>query len=118
MTFLLSHTYEVFQAGLRRYHDVQANDFYFKRTPSIGDLLFFVEKKLAALNEAWELAILTLNINSEQYAISPGTIVPTAAPRQLLISLLLHHPVMINKIDTMGANTVLGKLTTQDIENI
>jgi hypothetical protein len=107
MDILLKPTLAAFNEGLQPYHNVQASDQYLKgKVPSMGDLLFYAKKSLTRLHAFWEVMIE--KIGERNYVISPGSTVPTASPRALLIRLLVNHPIILQQITT-GDETVLGE---------
>ncbi|KAI9776300.1 MAG: hypothetical protein M1839_000461 [Geoglossum umbratile] len=92
--------------GLLSYHDVRASDYYLDgNLPSIGDLLVLASESFENLHESWRKAIMFLG---RKYVVLPGSVVPTASPRELLISLLVNRPTMLQKIAT-DIDSVLGK---------
>lgn len=109
MAVLLTPALTAFEEGLQNYRNVQASDQYLDgKLPSIGDLLALADKELERLYDAWKYAMDALDLSTDNYIISPGSIVPTASPRELLVRLLVNHPVILQKIAT-SADTVLGE---------
>ncbi|KAI9776168.1 MAG: hypothetical protein M1839_000584 [Geoglossum umbratile] len=99
MVILLKPTLSAFDEGLRNYRNVIARHQYLDgKTPSIGDLLELARERLDCLFDAWTCAMETLGLSTDNYTISPGSIVPTASPKELLIRLLVNHPVILKKI--------------------
>ena len=106
MDVLLVPTLAAFEEGLRTHRNVQASDQYLDgKLPSIGDLLVLANESLRHLHVSWDRVVEVLDVN---YVVSPGSIVPTASPRELLIRLLVNQPSMLEKIAT-GVDTVLGE---------
>jgi hypothetical protein len=79
------------------------------RIPSIGDLLDLAASGLKSLQITLANAWIELHLKLEDYATPLGAMVPTAAPREILISLLLNHPRMLQRMTSVGANTFLGE---------
>jgi hypothetical protein len=103
---LLTPTLAAFKEGLQPYHNVQASEEYLSgKIPSIGDLLRYADDSLRELYNTWD--DLIEEIGERNYVISPGSTVPTASPRVLLIRLLVNHPFILQQITTDA--TVLGE---------
>ncbi|KAI9764143.1 MAG: hypothetical protein M1839_006042 [Geoglossum umbratile] len=107
ITILLQPTFCMFSQGLRDYREVRASDQYLDgKMPTIGNLLDQADDSLVGLEESWERVQEMLAHN---FSISPGSVVPTASPRELLVRLLVNQPSILEKIAT-GGNAVLGDI--------
>src|SRR3954447_181807 len=104
---LLGPTFNMLSEGLRDYRSVRASDQYLDgEMPTIGDLLDQARDSLLNLRFSWEQVEEMVVFN---FSVLPGSVVPTASPRELLIRLLVNQPSILEKIAT-GGDTVLGKL--------
>ncbi|KAI9776304.1 MAG: hypothetical protein M1839_000465 [Geoglossum umbratile] len=103
MHILLEPTLHQIKAGLQGYLDVQASEQFLKGAiPSIGSLIELAGETLASLRDTRGLMMDQLGLANVAYVVTPGHPVPTASPRQLLISLLLNHPVILEKLRKDG----------------
>jgi hypothetical protein len=110
MKILLAPTLAALTDGLQQYRGLTASDRYLKgKMPSIGDLLNLADQNMTDLDDAWSLAMETLKLVSSNFTREPGKTVPTAAPRTLLITLLVNHPIILGMMAAEGADTVLSK---------
>ncbi|KAI9761452.1 MAG: hypothetical protein M1840_001796 [Geoglossum simile] len=107
LEILLKPTLKMFCEGLRGYRGIKASEkFLDGKVPTIGDLLDQMEDSLSGLEDAWEYV---KEITSVHLPILPGSIVPTASPSELLITLLVNRPSFLQKIAIEG-DTVLGNI--------
>jgi hypothetical protein len=106
LEILLEPTLNRFLEELQSYRSVRASDYYLDgEIPTIGDLLDQAEESLSGLENSWERVEDMLD---HDFPVSPGSLVPTASPRELLIHLLVNHPSILQRIAT-GGDAVLGK---------
>ena len=79
IVILLEPTLAMFTEALRDHRSVRASDRYLDGgVPTIGDLLDQANDSLASLGISWRIMIEMLG---RDYSVSPGSVVPTAAPR-------------------------------------
>ncbi|KAI9759238.1 MAG: hypothetical protein M1840_003499 [Geoglossum simile] len=103
MSTPLKSTLDQIRVGLQGYFDVEASERFLNGDlPSIGDLIALADRKLELLYELWDHTIEELNLENDKYVVTPDHPVPTASPRQLLISVLVNHPVILEKLSTGG----------------
>jgi hypothetical protein len=50
------------------------------------------------LYDSWDRMIEELDLENGKYVVTPGYAVLTASPRQLLVSLLVNHPIILEKL--------------------
>jgi hypothetical protein len=106
LEILLKPTLVMFQEGLESYRNIKASeDFLDSKIPTIGSLLDQMEDSFLGLGLAWQLVKKAAGLD---FSVLPGSIVPTASPRELLINLLVNRPSVLQKI-AAGGDTVLGK---------
>ncbi|KAI9765296.1 MAG: hypothetical protein M1840_007495 [Geoglossum simile] len=104
---LLGPTFDMLSEGLQSYRSVRAGDQYLDgEIPTIGDLLDQASDSLLGLQSSW---VDMEGILAHNFSVSPGSVVPTASPRQLLIRLLVNQPPILEKMAT-GGDTVLGDI--------
>jgi hypothetical protein len=110
MAILLTPALQQFQEILKDFHNVEAGKRPFEsgEAPTIRELLDYATGGIEGLNDSWGKAMLKLGLQEEEYTVSEGDKVPTASPRQLLICLLVNHPVIQEKLEVDG-DTALGK---------
>lgn len=107
---LLGPTLAQLRSGLHQYRSMLGKEHYFKgRIPSIGDLLDLAATGLENLRLTVINDWMELHLKPEDYAAPLGAMVPKAAPREILISLLLNHPRMLQRMTSVGADTFLGE---------
>jgi hypothetical protein len=106
LVILLEPTLATFTKALRDHRSVRASDRYLDGgVPTIGDLLDQANDSLASLCISWQNMSEMLG---RDYPVSQESAVPTAAPRQLLIHLLVNHPDTLQKV-AAGGDAFLGK---------
>ena len=110
MVILLEPALEQFREILQNFHDVKASKRLLEsgEAPTIGEMLAYASEGLRSLNESWGRAMAKLELQEEKYTVLEGGKVPTASPRQLLVCLLVNHPVILKKLAADG-DIVLGK---------
>ncbi|KAH0565680.1 hypothetical protein GP486_000920 [Trichoglossum hirsutum] len=97
-------TLDRFLKELHSYRSVRASDYYLDGgMPTIGDLLDQAEESLSRLENSW---VRVEGVLGHDFPVSPGSLVPTASPRELLIYLLANQPPILQRIVT-GGDTVL-----------
>ncbi|KAI9779348.1 MAG: hypothetical protein M1839_007456 [Geoglossum umbratile] len=107
LEILLKPTLEMFQEGLESYRNIKASeDFLDGKLPTIGSLLDQMEESFVGLELVYEYVV---EIVGHDFSVFPGSIVPTASPRELLINLLVNRPSILQKI-AAGGDTVLGDI--------
>ncbi|KAI9766401.1 MAG: hypothetical protein M1839_004905 [Geoglossum umbratile] len=105
LEILLKPTLKMFQEGLESHRNIKASeDFLDGKIPTIGSLLEQMEDSFVGLELGWTLVKLTAGLD---LSVLPGSIVPTASPRELLINLLVNRPSVLQKI-AAGGDTVLA----------
>ncbi|KAI9784829.1 MAG: hypothetical protein M1839_001559 [Geoglossum umbratile] len=103
---LLGPTLVTLTQGLQDYRSVRVSDQFLEgKIPTIGDLLDQAKDSFTALCVSWLRLTILLG---HDYPVLPGSVVPTASPRQLLVNLLVNHPSILQKVVT-GGDVVLGK---------
>jgi hypothetical protein len=109
MSILLKSTLDRIKDGLEGYFHVEASQRYLNgNLPTIGDLIALADEELELLCDSWSRMIRNLDLENDKYVVTQGYLVPTASPRQLLISLLVNHSVILEKLSRDG-NAVLGE---------
>jgi hypothetical protein len=107
---LLYPTFQEISRFLEPYNDVKADNLSLKGDrPTLGQLLSFASQHLMQLRNIWEYVVGSIGIPPEDLPVSPPSQVPTAAPRELLLHLLVNRPQMVEKMSQDGIGTVLGK---------
>ncbi|KAI9784314.1 MAG: hypothetical protein M1839_002375 [Geoglossum umbratile] len=104
MAILLMPALQQFKEILKDFHNVEAGKRPFEsgEAPTIRELLDYATGGIEGLNDSWGKAMLILGLQEEEYTVSEGDKVPTASPRQLLICLLVNHPVIQEKLEVDG----------------
>jgi hypothetical protein len=101
---------------LEQYGDVRVDRPSSPENPmSLAELLHFTSDLLLELKDNWMDIINRMNMSLDRFPVLPGagSEVPTASPRELLITLLLNHSSMREKIGKEGLKPFIGRSILQ-----
>lgn len=82
------------------------------------DLLKLAHDRLSYIQDALEVTLEKLSMDKSEFQIVPGMAVPTSSPRELLIRLLIHHPISQAEMASAGVRPFLGKSSSLDTIHI